>query len=195
MTASRKNANRTTVWRFDLNQSSLRGNAENLASHAGKGHMHMDKALRSKILDVLADCNDMTIATVREDGYPQATVVSYAHDGLTIYFGCGDQSQKAKNIARNSKVSLTVTRPYVGWDTIEGVSIGGIAEPVTDPKEIAQAARLMLIKFPQILKQLPPGVTGVADLKGTRFYRVVPKVISLLDYTKGFGHTDLVTVP
>jgi hypothetical protein len=25
-------------------------------------------------------------------------------------------------------------------------------------------------------------------------YRVVPKVISVLDYSKGFGHADLVTV-
>jgi len=163
----------------------------------------MDKALQSqipaqisaKILDVLADVRDMTIATIREDGYPQATVVSYANDGLKIYFGCGDQSQKARNIARNNKVSLTITRDYVSWDTIEGVSIGGIAERVSDPKEIAHAARLMLMKFPQIVKQLPPEIAGVSDLKGTSFYRVTPKVLSLLDYTKGFGHTDLVTVP
>ncbi|HXJ02078.1 MAG TPA: pyridoxamine 5'-phosphate oxidase family protein [Micropepsaceae bacterium] len=155
----------------------------------------MDMSLKSKILDVLANAKDLTIATIREDGYPQATVVSFANDGFTLYFGCGDQSQKAKNIARNNKVSVTVTCDYHGWDEIQGISLGGIAEPVTDPKEIAQAARLMLIKFPQILKHLPPDVTGVTDIKGTSFYRVTPKVISLLDYTKGFGHTDLVTVP
>jgi hypothetical protein len=44
-----------------------------------------------------------------EDGYPQATTVSYVSDGLTIYFGCGEASQKARNLARNTKVSLTVT--------------------------------------------------------------------------------------
>lgn len=155
----------------------------------------MDMILKSKILDVLANAKDMTIATIREDGYPQATVVSYANDGLSIYFGCGDQSQKAKNIAGNNKVSITVTRDYQDWDEIKGVSMGGIAEPVTDPKEIAQAARLMLIKFPQIVKHLPQDVTGISDIKGTSFYRVTPKVVSLLDYTKGFGHNDLVTVP
>src|ERR1700731_3853356 len=32
--------------------------------------------------------NDMTIATVREDGYPQATAVSYVNDGLAVYFSC-----------------------------------------------------------------------------------------------------------
>jgi nitroimidazol reductase NimA-like FMN-containing flavoprotein (pyridoxamine 5'-phosphate oxidase superfamily) len=155
----------------------------------------MDMTLRGKILDVLANAKDMTIATIREDGYPQATVVSYANDGLAIYFGCGDQSQKAKNIARNNKVSLTVTCDYLSWDHIQGVSMGGIAERVTDPQEVAQAARLMLIKFPQIVKQLPPNVTGISDLTGMAFYRITPKVVSVLDYSLGFGHTDLATAP
>jgi hypothetical protein len=51
------------------------------------------------------------IATIRPDGYPQATTVSYVSDGLTIYFGCVAESQKAQNIAYNNKVSLTVTLP------------------------------------------------------------------------------------
>ena len=155
----------------------------------------MDMTLRSKILDILANSRDLTIATIREDGYPQATVVSYVNDGLTIYFGCGDQSQKAKNIARSNRVSVTVTCDYVNWNEIHGVSMAAIAEPVTDPKETAHAARLMLMKFPQILKHLPEDVAGVADIKGMSFYRVTPKVVSVLDYTKGFGHTDLVTAP
>ena len=29
--------------------------------------------------------------------------------------------------------------------------------------------------------------------KDVAIYRVTPKVISVLDYSKGFGHTDLVT--
>lgn len=38
----------------------------------------------------------MTIATIRDDGYPQATVVGFVHDGLTIYFGSDRNSQKAR---------------------------------------------------------------------------------------------------
>jgi hypothetical protein len=30
------------------------------------------------------------------------------------------------------------------------------------------------------------------DLAATAFVKVTPKVISVLDYSKGFGHTDLV---
>jgi hypothetical protein len=33
----------------------------------------MDPALTEEIIAILDDANDMTIATVREDGYPQAT--------------------------------------------------------------------------------------------------------------------------
>ena len=41
----------------------------------------MDPALSHEIISILDDANDMTIATVREDGYPQATTVSYVNDG------------------------------------------------------------------------------------------------------------------
>ena len=59
----------------------------------------MDAALRGEILSVLKGANDMTIATIRPDGFPQATTVSYVSDGLTIYFGCAARSQKAQNVA------------------------------------------------------------------------------------------------
>jgi hypothetical protein len=68
----------------------------------------MDPALTREVISILNQAHDMTIATVREDGYPQATAVSYVNDGLIIYFGCVAESQKAKNIARCDKVSLTV---------------------------------------------------------------------------------------
>ena len=45
--------------------------------------------------------DDLALATIRPDGYPQATTVSYAHEGLTIYIGVGHQSQKAANIRAN----------------------------------------------------------------------------------------------
>jgi Pyridoxamine 5'-phosphate oxidase len=60
----------------------------------------MDPALKQEIVSILDEANDLTIATVREDGYPQATTVSYVNDGRKIYFGCAAASQKAQNLAR-----------------------------------------------------------------------------------------------
>ena len=148
----------------------------------------MDLAVEQEIISILDEANDLTIATVRKDGYPQATTVSYVNDGLTIYFGCAAESQKAQNLAHNPKVSLTVNLPYANWSEIRGLSIGGRAEPVTDPREIDQVAQLMFQKFPQIAPYAP------TELEGVVLFRITPEVISVLDYRKGFGHTDLVKV-
>jgi nitroimidazol reductase NimA-like FMN-containing flavoprotein (pyridoxamine 5'-phosphate oxidase superfamily) len=148
----------------------------------------MDPALRQEIISILDDATDMTIATVREDGYPHATTVSYVNDGFTIYFGCAAASQKAKNLARNNKVSLTVNLPYASWIEIRGLSIGGRAERVADPQEMDQVCQLMFRKFPQIAPYAP------AELEEIVLFRVTPEIISVLDYRKGFGHSDLVKV-
>ena len=66
----------------------------------------MKHELRRKATDILARSMDMTVATVRSDGSPQATVVSFVHDGLLLYFGCGAGSQKAANISRTRAYRL-----------------------------------------------------------------------------------------
>lgn len=148
----------------------------------------MDATLRNEILSILADASDMTVATIRQDGYPQATTVSYASDGLTLYFGTSAESQKARNIARNGKVSLTVNLPYENWGEIRGLSAGGKAERIEDPREIERAERLLLQKFPDAIAEYVAG-----EAQGIALFRIIPEVISVLDYRKGFGHTDLVT--
>ena len=141
----------------------------------------MDDSLREEILSVLKGASDMTIATIRPDGYPQATTVSYVSDGLTIYFGCAAESQKAQNIAYNNKVSLTVTLPYFNWEEIRGLSMGGRATPVTDPNEVNHVSELMLRKFPQILRY------ALAGKKGLFLVRVTPRSFPFSIIAKGLG--------
>ncbi len=147
----------------------------------------MDTAIRKQVVSIIDDINDLTIATVRNDGYPQATTVSYVNDGLTIYFGTTSDSQKARNIASNSKVSLTINRPYTTWDEIEGVSISGAAVLIADKAEQDKVGALLFKKFPQIENYMPPDVPPDALV----LYRIEPQFVSLLDYRKGFGHTEL----
>jgi nitroimidazol reductase NimA-like FMN-containing flavoprotein (pyridoxamine 5'-phosphate oxidase superfamily) len=68
----------------------------------------MDDTLKSKILELLDQHRLMTVATNRPDGWPQATTVGYVNDDLTLYFLCSPRSQKAANLARDSRVSLTI---------------------------------------------------------------------------------------
>ena len=110
----------------------------------------MNHELRRAIIDILEQGRDLTLATLREDGAPQATTVSHASDGLSIYFGCSAQSQKARNLARDDRVSLTVDLPYASWDEIRGLSLFGRARPLTAPAEIEAVGRLFRARFPQM---------------------------------------------
>ena len=61
----------------------------------------MDAEIKQQIKKLLDEHRVMTIATLRPDGWPQATTVGYANEGLDLYFLCGLDSQKAKNLARD----------------------------------------------------------------------------------------------
>ena len=148
----------------------------------------MDSATREKIVAILAGAYDMTLATIRPDGYPQATTVGYVNDGVKIYFGTAADLQKARNIALCDKVSLTVTLPYDRWEEIRALSMGARAARVTDRVEMANVGRLMLKKFPQGADFGPEEADSIA------IFAISPVVVSVLDYREGFGHTELVTV-
>ena len=150
----------------------------------------MDKQTEQFILDVLVDHYFLTLATVREDGYPQATTVAYANDGLKIYFMTGQDCQKVHNIKRCNKVSVTVDRECEDWQQIKGLSMGGIAAVLSDPDEITKAVACLEAKFPQMHEW----VTATEDMSAAAFVEITPQVISVLNYAKGFGHTELVSV-
>ena len=46
----------------------------------------MDEKIKRQILTLLDQHRIMTIATLRPDGWPQATTVGYANEGLNLYF-------------------------------------------------------------------------------------------------------------
>ncbi len=150
----------------------------------------LSQAQREFIISIIDEAPDLTIATLRADGWPQANVVSFASDGLALYFGGNAKSQKAENIARDDRVSVALTCPYDDdWDAIRGLSIGGRARRVTDVDELAKVGALMMMKFPQIAKFVAFG----AEME-TAIFRIDAEVISVLDYTNGFGHVELLTV-
>ncbi len=149
----------------------------------------MDEAIRRKILSLLAEHRIMTIATLRPDGWPQATTVGYASEDLSIYFLCGPDSQKATNLARDDRVSLTIDHDTAQVMEITGLSMAAHARAVTDPAEVERVLQMLMQRYPEA-PSVPLPMPSAADI---RVFRVTPVVISVLDYTKGFAHTDLVT--
>jgi hypothetical protein len=146
----------------------------------------MNPALNAKILALLGSHRYMALACLRADGFPQTTTVGYVNDGLAIYFGCSLNSQKAHNLARDNRVSMAINRDFDDWRAIEGLSIGGTAERLTEFDDIVAATDRFIAKFPQV-----EGFQ-LEDMLGTVFFRVTPKAISVIDYTVRFGHSELV---
>lgn len=150
----------------------------------------MDDEIRTKILSLLDQHRIMTLATLRPDGWPQATTVGYVNEGLTLYFLCGLDSQKAANLARDDRVSLTIDHDTPDLMAITGLSMAARAEAVSDRAEAEKVLRMLPNKYPEQTTPLPIAMPTPDDV---RIFRVTPTIISVLDYSKGFGHTDLVT--
>ena len=149
----------------------------------------MDDALRQKIIALLDQHRIMTVATLRPDGWPQATTVGYVNEGMALYFLCGLDSQKAKNLARDNRLSLTIDHDTPDLMAITGLSMAAYAHRVEDRAEAQKILRMLPLKYPDA----PPIPFKMPEPDDVCLFRLAPSVISVLDYTKGFGHTDLVT--
>lgn len=149
----------------------------------------MDAKLKTKVLGLLDGHRVMTLATLRPDGWPQATTVGYVNDGLTLYFLCGLDSQKAANLARDNRVSLTIDDDAAQIMQITGLSMAAHAERVSDRREAERVLSMLPLRYPD-QDSFPFSMPKPEEVA---IFRLTPKVISVLDYTQGFGHTDLVT--
>ena len=149
----------------------------------------MDEATRGLIERLLREHKILTLATVREDGYPQATIVGYVNEGFSIYVATFAESQKVHNIQASDKVSLTVGRDWDDWGAVQALSVGGRANVVEDPKEVKRVIGLLERKYPQL-----SGMPVRVEPDGISILSIHPEIITVLDYTKGFGHQDIFRV-
>jgi general stress protein 26 len=149
----------------------------------------MDSALRMQILEMLQAQHVLDLATIRDDGWPQTTTVGYVNTGFTLFVATGAHAQKVLNIRANQRVSLAIHNGGADWGQLQGLSMAATAEVMSSRADMQHVARMLKKKFPS----LEPISDPERD-RGWAFLRIVPHVISVIDYTKGFGHTVLAKV-
>ena len=135
-------------------------------------------------LEILGANRMMAISTVRPDGWPQTTIVGYANDGWSAYFLIFRSSQKFANIIHDDRVSIAVSREASSLGDIKAVYAGCHASEVTDPSERERAWSLLTERHPNLADFAPP------DQVKTALMRAMCKYVSVLDYSKGIGHSE-----
>jgi nitroimidazol reductase NimA-like FMN-containing flavoprotein (pyridoxamine 5'-phosphate oxidase superfamily) len=143
--------------------------------------------MQEKAVGILDQNRLMGIATTRPDGWPQNTMVGYANEDILIYFVVSRQSQKFANIEQDDRVSLVIGRDFDDPATIKALSIAARASEVRDPKQRERAVKLLLERHPGLRKLDGPSPDHSAVMRAN------PEIITILDYSKGFGHADVLT--
>jgi len=137
--------------------------------------------------EILTLATEMTFASIRPDGTPHASTVSFASSNLTVYFAVAIDSQKAFNIQHCNRVAYTANTRYRSWHEIRGLAVDAIAQLVTGVDELSVVSAMLRQKYPEFCSI----VDNPAQLPwpGMLFIRCDPTDIVMLDYTQGFGHT------
>jgi nitroimidazol reductase NimA-like FMN-containing flavoprotein (pyridoxamine 5'-phosphate oxidase superfamily) len=134
--------------------------------------------LGNRVLGVLSENRVMAVATLRDDGWPQATMVGYVHDGLVLYFAIGRGSQKRANMARDPRISIAIGHHEAGESGPRGLSLAATVSEVTDPGAVRRLNDLIQERYPEQAVFTPSGAS-IAVMKA------LPVVISLIDPASG----------
>src|ERR1700729_1467102 len=105
--------------------------------------------LKALVLRLLHEHRVMTMATLRPDGWPQATMVGYVNDGFFLYCFVARSTQKFANIQRDPRVSIAIGSDAANPMQVRGLSLAGHASEVSDRSEFDEIAALRLQKFPE----------------------------------------------
>lgn len=144
-----------------------------------------DAEAKARIVELLDENRVMTVATLRPDGWPQATLVGYVREDLTLYFAVARTSQKLANIARDPRISIALGRQQP--HRLRGLSMAANAVEVTALREIEHLNALMQARYSEQNIFSPREISAAV-------IRATPTIVSVIDLARGPGEPDLVTL-
>jgi nitroimidazol reductase NimA-like FMN-containing flavoprotein (pyridoxamine 5'-phosphate oxidase superfamily) len=141
-----------------------------------------------KAMAILDRHSIMTIATLRPDGWPQATTVGYVNEGMMLYFLISRTSQKFKNITADDRVSIAIASEAALPSQIEGLSMSATVSESRDEPYRSQILSKLSARHPGYFDP------KTLDMTKSALFRASPEIISVVDFSKGLGHAETVTV-
>lgn len=129
-------------------------------------------------IDILDEHRVMTVATLRPDGWPQATIVGYANDGLDVYFLVARTSQKLVNVQFDDRIAIAVGEEPRD-DHIQAVYAAANAVELVDPEQRARCWQLLRQRHRNLADYDMPGPAEAA------MFRAECHHVSALDFISG----------
>lgn len=139
-----------------------------------------------RLLAYLAGHNVVTLATTSPAG-PWAAAVFYASDGFDLIFLSAAHTRHAADLAREPRVAGTIQEDYRRWQDIQGIQLEGTARLLAGGERDAAVA-LYQRKFPFTGEDAESPIARAMARVG--FYRLTPRVLHLIDNSRGFGHRE-----
>jgi hypothetical protein len=139
-------------------------------------------------LSVLNQHLVMALATARPDGWPQATMVAYVNDGLTVYVLISRTSQKFANIGRDGRVSIAIGDAAPRPGQITGLSMAAEMSEVRDEPYRGQVLAKLSARHPDYFDP------STFDMSRSALMRALPRIISVIDFSRGLGHAEALSV-
>jgi PPOX class probable F420-dependent enzyme len=93
-----------------------------------------------EVAAMLAQCRKVQLATINPDGYPHLVTMYYVLIDGKIAFWTYRASQKAKNLARDPRISCLVETGEQYFD-LRGVQVQGVVQTIEDPARIRDIGR------------------------------------------------------
>jgi len=141
--------------------------------------------LQNKIMDYMKKTRFCSLTTIgRRSKEPKSTIIFYENSGLDIYFNTGKGAEKVKNSKANPSVALAIhyTDPS--------------AKDIRDTRGLLYSGRAEAVNEKDF-DQVPEGVKKVYGMVNQYFpnnaviFKIKPKKIIFIDYSKGFGYKDV----
>lgn len=128
----------------------------------------------------LARCRNYWVVTVSATGRPHALPVwgAWRADPAAFAFSCAPGARKVRNMAANAQVCVAID------DTVECVSVEGLAAPLTDPAERDAFLDLYVDKYAE-----PGGRAELADfVSGHPWFVVRPlRAFAIIERAEEFS--------
>ena len=131
---------------------------------------------------MLAAGRKLQLATINPDGTPHLVTMYYAMVGGQIAFWTYRTSQKARNLARDPRLTCLVESGREYFD-LRGVQVTGVARCLTDPGDVLEIGRLIAASMGGVPQDaLESYVAGAA--KKRYGYLVEPTRVITWDHSK-----------